>query len=90
MKENTGCTLALSGLLSIRRSWNKHKLLKTNTDYNNNEEHKDVKGLHNNNSNDYSDKLNDFHTNDINNCDNTGKHYYTNINTKLQQQTNPT
>ena len=86
MKENTGCTSAPSGLLSIRRSWNRHKLLKTNTDYNNNEEHKDVKGLHNKNSNDYSDKLKNPNTNDTNNTTNSSKHYHNDINTKIKQQ----
>ena len=89
MNENTSSTSTPSGPLSINHSKNRHKLLKSNTGYNNNENQKEVKDSHSYNSDDYSDKLNDSHTNDINDNDNTGKHYYNDINTNLQQQPNP-
>ena len=60
MKENTSSTSTPSGLLSINRSKNSHKLLKSSTGYNNNEDQKDVKDSHSYNSDDYSDKLKRF------------------------------
>ena len=57
MKENTSSTSTPSDLLSINQSKNRHKLLKSSTGYNNNEDQKEVKDSHSYNNDDYSDKL---------------------------------